>query len=129
MHLVTESQKPITVDGASLTERTAVSGSSYPGCGILWRNGAAVNIDADVVSLALIKTVLAIESRLVGFSARIGEVLAGFSARIVAASVRRQHGSKIAPFEHIQDQLGPTLTRPGTYKMHWAFIVHPGRYV
>ncbi len=126
MHLVTDLQQPLIVDGVNVAEASAGNQSAYPACRIIRRNDSVMSFGPGEISVASAKVLSAILGGLAAVSVRIREVFARFTEGVVALPVRRQGGSGVFQTEPIQIQVGMTSMCSGAYKRPGPFFFNRG---
>src|SRR5262245_43508419 len=91
---------------------------------VIRRNGAVVGFEPSKISVAVTKAFIAVNGGTGAASARVRELVAGLTAQVVGALVRRQPAGGTLHIEDIQDQVELALMRSGEHDVARAYVLY-----
>ena len=91
---------------------------------VVRRNGTLSPFDATKISVAIRKAFIAVEGTGAEASQRIHAAVETLTSQIVAALLRRNHGTQPVPIEDVQDQVELALMRSGEHKVARAYVLY-----
>src|SRR5437870_1097286 len=125
MQIAADVTAPQSIPGATaLTDVSPAVQPVFSQYKIIRRNGAVVGFEPGKISVAVTKAFLAVEGGQSAASARIRELVAGLTANVVAALVRRQPAGGTFHIEDVQDQVELALMRSGEHDVARAYVLY-----
>ena len=91
---------------------------------VVRRNGTLSPFDPSKISVAIRKAFIAVEGTGAEASQRIHAAVESLAAQIVAALLRRNHGTQPISIEDVQDQVELALMRSGEHKVARAYVLY-----
>jgi ribonucleoside-diphosphate reductase alpha chain len=98
--------------------------ATNPTLQVIRRNGAAIEFNAEKISIAMSKAFLAVEHAQPTLSSRIREQIAVLTQAVVSALIRRLPSGGSVHIEDIQDQVELALMRAGEHDVAKAYVLY-----
>lgn len=112
------------IGGSGYVEASGGEASPYAQYRVIRRNGAVVGFEPGKISIAMTKAFLAVNGGQGAASARIRELVAGLTAGVVGALMRRHPAGGTFHIEDIQDQVELALMRSGEHEVARAYVLY-----
>jgi len=122
------SEPALKLPAAALTGQGAMASDErdqrYAEYKVIRRNGAVVGFEPSKISVAVTKAFIAVNGGTGAASARVRELVAGLTAQVVGALIRRQPAGGTLHIEDIQDQVELALMRSGEHDVARAYVLY-----
>ncbi|MFA7242394.1 MAG: ribonucleoside-diphosphate reductase subunit alpha [Sulfuricellaceae bacterium] len=124
MQLVSDSVSPFSPANFSQEGAQPDQEAAYAQYKVIRRNGSVVGFEPAKISIAMTKAFIAVNGGQGAASARVRELVAGLTAQVVGALMRRQPSGGTFHIEDVQDQVELSLMRSGEHDVARAYVLY-----
>jgi ribonucleoside-diphosphate reductase alpha chain len=124
MQLVTETGATVPPVNLTVSAEQPEQDARFAQYKVIRRNGAVVGFEPAKISIAMTKAFIAVNGGQGAASARIRELVAGHTAIVVSALLRRHPEGGTFHIEDIQDQVELALMRGGEHEVARAYVLY-----